>query len=387
MNLLYTSGTARGGTNYRTLVLNNHSSVRLAIDPLIPLFRFYRDSLLDSVGALHLLDGLRTDVLDDYYFSSAKLEVFRAIRRADPDIPFRPDDWPALKESIARRMSLASMNLISRLDELPADTFRTVFQNFISILAGEGDGGGQLQWVGFNDNWTVEFFPMVARLFPKARFMVHLRDPRAVVHSSEFAEPDPAKRPTVVSFARGLRKYLAFASVLPDDPELEGRVLITRYEECIDQPEVAFGEMLNFLGLEFESGLADVSRFRKADGTPWPSKASHYAASVDGWRDNMPVEMVELTEFVCDPEMRLFGYQPEHYDRKSGLSRAALEYALANDRDCLGWRSDFSEIERTLGSELFRQQCLRSDCRLSDEAVARCFLFPEVHAKLRGISD
>ena len=94
-----------------------------------------------------------------------------------------------------------------------------------------------MAWAGFNDNWTVEFFPLLARLIPDAKFMLHLRDPRAVVNSSEFAEPDPAKRPTVISFARHLRKYLAFATALPSDPFLRDRLLLTWYESCVENPE------------------------------------------------------------------------------------------------------------------------------------------------------
>ena len=380
MKLLFTSGTARGGTNFRTLMLNNHPRLRLSLDPFIPLFRFYRDSLLKSVGQDHLLARLPSGVLDDYYFSETKLAIMTAIRSASPDIPFDETAWERLKPAIASRMTLASIDLIPHLDLLPAPTFREVFANTMRVIAATSQK--DLAWVGFNDNWAMEFIPLVARLIPDAKFMLHLRDPRAVVNSSEFAEPDPAKRPTIVSFARHLRKYYAFGAILPRDPALAGRLLVTRYEPFVEHPEAQLRAMTDFLGVEFDPGMPDVARFRKADGRAWPSDSAIYRTSTDVWRREMPREMAELTEFVCDPEMRLHGYQPEVFDAAKGLSGAAFDYALANHRDCRGWRTDFAEIERTLGSELFRKRLLVSSANATSRDIERSFLFPEVFAQV-----
>ena len=382
MKLLFTSGTARGGTNFRTLMLDNHPHVRMSLDPFIPLFRFYRDSLLASVGQDHLLARLPSGVLDDYYFSDTKLDIMKAIQSASPDIAFDMSAWDRLKPAIASRMTLASVNLIPHLDLLPAPTFREVFANTMRVVSATTTK--ELAWAGFNDNWAMEFIPIVARLIPDAKFMLHLRDPRAVVNSSEFAEPDPAKRPTIVSFARHLRKYFAFAVMLPRDPVLAGRLLVTRYEPMVEDPEGQVRTMTDFLGLDFDPAMVDVSRFRKADGRPWPSDAAIYRGSTDVWRQEMPRDMAELTEFICDPEMRLHGYQPELFDPATGLSAAAFAYALANNRACLGWRTDFPEIERTLGSELFRKRLLASPANASPREIERSFLFPEVFQQVRS---
>ena len=70
MNFLYTAGTARGGTNYRTLILNNHSNISMSIDPLIPLFHFYKKSLLINNGNVDMLSNDFANVLDDYFFDT-----------------------------------------------------------------------------------------------------------------------------------------------------------------------------------------------------------------------------------------------------------------------------------------------------------------------------
>ncbi len=384
MRLLFTSGTARGGTNFRTLMLNNHPHIQMSLDPFIPLFRFYRDCLLRSVGAEALLARLPSTVLDDYYFSDTKIALLKALRSADPDIPFELSAWPALKAAIASRMQLASVNLVPHLERLPAPTFREVFHNTTRVVAAVSDR--ELVWAGFNDNWAMEFFPMVARLVPDARFMLHLRDPRAVVNSSEFAEPDPAKRPTIVSFARHLRKYAAFARMLPADPALRDRLLITYYEPFVVNPEAELRRITDFLGVDFDPRMTAVDRFRKADGRTWGSGQAIYSASTDVWKQEMPRDMAELTEFVCDPEMRLHGYQPEIFDPAVGLSGAAFDFARRNARECLGWRTDFAEVERTLGSEFYRRRLLSAGAEPDAADVERCFLFPEVFQQVSRIA-
>lgn len=383
--LLFTSGTARGGTNFRTLILDGHPQVRMSLDPFIPLFRFYRDSLLASSGESHLLQRLESGVLDDYYFNDTKRRIMQVVQSADPDIPFDLSKWDPLREAIASRMTLASINLIPHLEKLPAPSFREVFHNTISMVAA-ARGGADLVWAGFNDNWAMEFFRPLARLIPDAKFMLHLRDPRGVVHSSEFAEPDPRKRPTVASFSRHLRKYFAFAAVLPDDPLMKDRLLVTHYEPFLLNPESEVRRMTDFLALDYVPDMINVSRFRKADGTTWQSDWEIYKSSGDIWRRDFPEETAELTEFICDPEMQIHGYAPELYDQKKGLSAKAFDYALHNSRKCLGWRTDFREIEQTMGCEFFRKQLLKSESDLDEETIERCFLFTDVFTKLKAIT-
>lgn len=378
MKLLFTSGTARGGTNFRTLMLNNHSQAVMTLDPFIPLFRYFRDSLLRCSG----FSGPMPGVLDDYYFCREKLQVLQAIQSASPDIPFDDANWPTLKQAITNRMGLASMNAIPYLDLLPAATFREVFHNTMKVIWRANGSPDDVVWVGFNDNWAAEFFPLIAQIVPDAKFILHLRDPRAVVYSSEYAEPDIAKRPTITSFARGLRKYYALATVFPSYAHLRSRMMTTYYEPFVQNPEGEMRKVCQFLDIGFEPAMIDVERFRKANGEPWPSDWSVYKTSDQIWRDEMPLEMAELTEFVCEPEMGIHGYGCEIYNPDKGLSDQAFEYAIKNEKTCIGWRTSFPEVERTIGSEFFRKKMLNGKGPYSKDDVRRCFLFPEVFQRL-----
>lgn len=350
----------------------------MAIDPFIPLFRAYRDQLLLRDTSLSI-DNPRPNVLDDYYFSTNKLASMKALRRADPDVAFDIRQWPQLKRDLESRMSLASSNLIPHLDYLPSSTFRQVFTRALDIIHSASGAPSDVQWVGFNDNWTAEFFPLLAQLFPEAKFVLNLRDPRSVLHASEFGEPNPTKRPTVLSFARHLRKNFAFAIELQNEFKLEERLLISQYEDAIRNPTQEARRLTSFLGVEFEEDMVCVDKFRKADGSPWQTPWAVYQNSIEPWRDcDVPSQLVELTEFVCQYEMQLFGYEVEFYDPTHGLSDDTLEYAMRNTAECLGWRTDFPEVERTLGSEMFRHSVVRAGQKLPAELVERLFLFPSV---------
>ena len=385
MKLLYTAGTARGGTNYRTLILNNHSKVSMSIDPFIPLFHFYKKSLLIANGHESLLKNSFSNVIDDYYFDKTKLSVMKAIQNSDPDIPFNLSEVDELKTKMISRMSLASANLIPHIDKIFAPTFKEVFLNIQNLLVSLSEK--KLDWVGFNDNWTLEFFPLIAKLFPEAKFIIHLRDPRAVIYSSEFAEPDPAKRPTVMSFARHLRKYMAFANFFQKYKLLRDRLQVTFYEPFIKNPDKEARKVLDFLELEYEPQITDVGLFKKANGDSWPTSKEIYKSSSNIWEKEMPKEMAELTEFICSPDMNLFGYYPKYYNESIGLSEKTYQYALNNFNTCIGWRTDFEEFSKTIGAEFNRKRMLKSSSKFSNNEIEQNFLFSQIYTSIKNYKN
>jgi len=107
MRFLYTSELIRGGFNFRTLMLNDHSSIQMFIDPFIPLLRFYRAGILKHLGKHELLDRVSNrDILDYYYFDSTKLEVVEVVEGFDEDLQFDLSQWGELKQQIAARFFL-----------------------------------------------------------------------------------------------------------------------------------------------------------------------------------------------------------------------------------------------------------------------------------------
>lgn len=363
-------------------MLDQHPMISMAIDPFLPLFRYYRDSLIRAAGLQNISDHISRSALDDYYFSDSKLQIMRAVADVDPDIPFDEAGWESVRPELISRLTLTSLNLLPRIDELLAPTFKEVFENCIRIVSQRKNTS--VVWAGFNDNWAAEFMIPLARLFPDAKFILHLRDPRGVVNSSEFAEPDPRKRPTITSFCRHLRKYMALSLILPEHPALQGRILITYYEKLLTNTREQLEKILDFLGLEFRTEMLDVTRFRRGDGSKPEATWSIYQDSASIWQQEMPLEMAELVEFICSPDMQICGYDPEIYNFSKGLSADAFDFAVANVHSCLGWRTDFQEIEHNIGCELFRQRMLRSASIFTEGEIKRSFLSPEIFYRLKS---
>ena len=132
--------------------------------------------------------------------------------------------------------------------------------------------------------------------------------------------------------------------------------------------------------------MSDINRFRKADGSQWPSNKSDYKNSKDTWRHEEYKNLTEVTEFICDPEMRLHGYYPEVYEDEQGLSESAFQFLIDNVKTSLGWNTDFDEIERAVGSEFYRKRILQSQRVLKNQEIKRLFLFPQVYQELQNIS-
>ena len=55
-------------------MLSEHSKIQMSIDPFIPLFRFYRDSILKGLGKHELLDRVpNRNILDDSSFNEDQI--------------------------------------------------------------------------------------------------------------------------------------------------------------------------------------------------------------------------------------------------------------------------------------------------------------------------
>ena len=384
---LFTSGTARGGTNLRAQILSVNKDIRLASDPFLPLFREFRNAIIEHTDDVEVKAALDPNSpLDDYYFSPVKLQIMKYVQEANLDVPFVSERWTELQKSLLKRTSLASADLVPYLNSLPGSSFRDVFTNAVNIIK-KARGADRCKWVGFNENWAVEFFAPLARAFPEARFMIHLRDPRGAIDGALHAESDPLKIPHVISFAKHWRKYVAFILEYRRNSLFDKQLLVTTYEPIVLNPEKHVKEITDFLGVEFDVAMVDTANFRMATGDGWPVTWDIYGESIEIWKRRLPGYVIEVIEFICDPEMRLFGYSPVEYHPGSRLSDDAIAFILKDSRECVGWRTDFRQAEKDIGFELFRKSLLNTrDIEVECEIVERCFLFRELYNSVKGLT-
>ena len=395
---LFVSGTARGGTNLAIMMASVLPEVALVQDPYLAFLKAFRNTLM----AREPVDGFDLhSPLDEYYYEDRKLDVMRRIQDATLDVPFDERSLAELRDVLANRMRLSAPLMLPFLNELRGTTYREVMQHGLEII-GKAWKKPDAAWLGFNDNWAIEFFGPLARTFPDAKFLSIVRDGRSAVASHvrilEAQHTNPLyqyeKQPNMValtlSFVRCWRKQVAFTRHYQH--MLGDRLHVLSYEHLVTDPEGEARKLAAFLDLEYRPEMIDASRFIAGDGNVWLPNSNHenapqgriYADTIGKWKATLTPDMVDLIEFVAGPDLALAGYETT---REFGgrLPWGALATHRAEHEGWIGggfgWRTDHRDPERDFGYELVRRAALAD--RVDDpDVIARLFLFPEVYESL-----
>jgi hypothetical protein len=148
----------------------------------------------------------------------------------------------------------------------------------------------------------------IMRLFPDARVVVMLRDPRATVASmNRFGAIGSGTSLNAClwrdSYSTGLG---AVERAVP-----HGQRLIVRYEALIGAPERVIEEVCNFVGEAFDRSLLDfhqtTATYSRLPDTPKTAQPIHGAP--DAWRDELSESDVAIVETICRSQIKKLGYE------------------------------------------------------------------------------
>jgi len=382
---LFGTALARSGGGLLSHVVSAHPDATLARHPFLTIFRSLRDALVGDLGDAEVTAVVPPSApLQDGYFSAAKRRSLDAILCGSLDLAVN-EEAGAFIAAVKARCELESPELVAHLDDLAGATYREVFDNGLDAIA-RSRGGGAQRWVGFQEPWIIDFVPVLARAYPEARFLVVLRDPRAVVASMKgIARTDPDQVVNTVSYARHWRKYVALLIRFLDDPSLVGRMQVVCYERLVMDPEGVTNELADFLGVDHDPTMMDAAGFvDQRTGAAWSGNSSFEtapgtidASAADRWRHTLDPDLHRLIDWLCGPDMVVAGYRPDTDDEQ-----AALRALAAESRAYSSWRSDDGDMVADAGGELLRRALLREPGPADDDVLRRCFLFPEVRDRL-----
>ena len=167
---------------------------------------------------------------------------------------------------------------------------------------------------------------------------------------------------------------------------MKDRLFIFRYEDLVISPEEKTKEICGFLKVVFDPTMLVPDHFRPISGEKWTvyshydevPKNKIYTDSIDIWKKYLDKGTIEFIEFICDPEMRLFGYEPQEYLEEAS-SPEIMNFLIEDDKRAQGWRGDHESWDKELTHEIFRKQVLKTDENLITPAMAeQNYLFPEV---------
>jgi hypothetical protein len=224
--------------------------------------------------------------------------------------------WERFEERAKTHRDVGLPTVISRakFDEILHDAAIAV----MSDIAGRKPAA---PWVVEKTPENVLVWPLITRLLPKARFIIVVRDPRAVVASTlaarswagEWAHRDVAQ--IAESWVRSVSAGLALEGSHP-------HVIRVRFERLRAQTPSVLTEMLGRFGLrappeKVRRIVASVSLQalkEKRVEAPWPlagEPANFFRqGSRTAWRQELSIAQIALIEDVAKEEMKILGYEP-----------------------------------------------------------------------------
>lgn len=146
-------------------------------------------------------------------------------------------------------------------------------------------------------------------LFPLARFVHIVRDPRGVVNSWRHV---PWSTGSVSRDALVWRRYLATARRRP--PRRRDRLLTVRYEALLAQPAASVQRICRFIGADAVNDVTDdvVTGTVDVDREPWKANALRPLdpKRLDAWGSELTEEQIAQIEAITWVEMIRWGYHP-----------------------------------------------------------------------------
>jgi Sulfotransferase family len=168
----------------------------------------------------------------------------------------------------------------------------------------------------------VENIPLLAELWPDAKFIHQIRDGRNVALSYA----DVPFGPKDVAGAARLWKSRVSAG-MKAGRDLAGRYMEIRYEDFIEDFESSTKLITDFLGIEFDEAMLDYTERARDDILPRAAKYNpNVGKSVDAakkrsWQDSMPDSQVRIFEAIAGDLLEELGYE-RRYENPGAAAKA-----------------------------------------------------------------
>lgn len=279
---IFIVGANRSGTTLLRLILNAHSQVAIP-DEINYFYSFWGKAGYDHWWAPSL-------TADDY-------------------VAF-VDDFLQKNQAITPELDMETL----RADILtgPHD-LRRPYQLLLEAWA---HCHGKTRW-GEKTPGNLFYSHLILSMFPDARFIHIVRDPRAVVHSMQRVSFFPTD---IIFNALNLRKTLNEGRAIFQRDVPPSQRIVVRYEDLVHDPVPTIRRICSFADLEYEPGMLafheDAAQYMtEAASTSFNATATRPLSKdrVDAWTQQMTSEEVTLTEIVTREIMTEFGYNPNDH--------------------------------------------------------------------------
>lgn len=179
-------------------------------------------------------------------------------------------------------------------------------------------------------------------IYPQARFVHMMRDPRAVMASQKkrwkrrsllanraALPPADALRSWVNYHPYTMGSLWAKATTEAHRLRSHPRFRIIRFEDLLAQPETTIREVCRHLDLAYEPAMLDVPQINSSHASSATgARRGFNPEAIDAWKNTLDAGEVAVTERLCRTGMVLGGYPPLGRRARTGELRYAMSYAL-----------------------------------------------------------
>lgn len=382
----------RSGTTLLARMLDTHEEIVCASDPIRPFYNAVRD----SVAAEQSIDVDPYDPLGAYFADDAALDLYDAIQSTTFDRPFDRDSEELLAR-IVDHCEPFSPYIAAALDaqQTTGDSFADVFEQLLAEVPAQY-GSGDEEWVATKEVWTTEFTPAVKDSLPDSKFILMVRDPRAVCASKHSRD---AKYPWLF-LARQWRKLALLTHLYTTDDRLADDVLVVRYEDLVTTPEETATRICEFLDIGLDERILRPGTFTDGRGEPWIQNTSYddedpsfNTDSVRKWEQQLDEREISYIERLCLGEMALFDYDHEYVEEPGFTDAELLDPPTVSTDELAEWILAYDgeptvvDASAEVGREAVRHRLLDADAelfeRLDSRLVRSYFLAPKLATECR----
>jgi hypothetical protein len=277
---VFVSGPPRAGTTLLQLVLSAHPMITVT-----PETRFIRQ-LFNGRFAPH--KKLNQD----------EIEFVTQLMRSDAKL----NSWPAFKLEDSLGKLHQGMTTSQILDSL--------FQTFAEHTNGGTDYLGNKK-----DLYSTGYGPYTKKVFPDAKFVYIVRDPRDVTRSIVEHLSGRALAEAAATCMNRDRHIVKMLEMFPHD------TLVIRYEDLVSEPERVCRRMCDFLSVPFDEQMCtfyemnpDGSRLIGVTKEIHPHTTTPFNPDLIGqWKKKRCFTAKELQtiEAIAGDYMKRYGYKPE----------------------------------------------------------------------------
>jgi hypothetical protein len=277
---VFVSGPPRAGTTLLRLVLSAH--------PLITVTP--ETHLIGKLFERHFAPGRK--------LNQNEMEFVIQLMRSDVKL----NSWPAfyLDEFLEQIPRHRGLTVAQVLDSL--------FRAFAKCIDSGTDYLGNKKGL-----YATGYGPYTKRVFPDAKFIYTVRDPRDVTRSILENLSGRSLVEAAATCSDRNRHMIRMRDLFPDD------VLIVRYEDLVSEPEQACRRVCDFLGAVFDERMLtfyeanpDFSLLVGATRDIHPHTISPFNPGLIGqWKKILTIEELQTIEAITRDYMKRYGYKPE----------------------------------------------------------------------------